>query len=404
MIDWTTLKREKFDRITAALIRRHHPEAATVRERVIVPDPRGGDEGIDLLIIDPDKTWLYQQKYFPQGFSGSMRDTRRKQIRGSFDQAMRLEPRPDVWVLVVPHNLNTGERKFIQALPDRIEDGPKPRIEWVGQAELDDMVARHPDVEGYALRDAASLALERAGGALPRNAVLRNLEDYTARMGDLETAADELDTDWTPRFITDPTGEQALTAVPKHNNPRPIEQVIRVSTSDMDSDARKQWEEVLGYGIPGEVRVQTRPGDSFYRQAPQFLKESHDPNQPYEYRIKKHAPDPHPLVGGRVELRLEMPNHTQVAELLTVTAVSQGYRGMRIELKASDCCTLELRTPLASSPDRTAGHLNLTFHLGNSVPQDALDALDLKAAVRACAKVVLNLPAVVMGQPTQPIV
>lgn len=406
MLDWSNLGQERFDRVTASLIRRCHTGASDVRERVIVPDARGGDQGIDILVVDGDEQWLYQQKYFPEGFSGGFRDTRRRQIRESFDQAMRLEPRPDVWVLVVPRNLTPGEREFLEKLPQRVSGGSNLKIQWVGQAELDDLVARHPDVEGYALRDATSLALERAGGVFPPDTLLTSLEDYTRRMGDLNAAADNLDPDWTPRFVIDPTGEQALTVVPKHDNPRPIEHVLRVSIEDMTPDTRKQWEQVLGYGMPGEVRVRTRPGDSFYRQAPQFLMDSHDPNQAHEYQIKKEVADPHPLIGRRVELRLEMPNHTHVAELLTVTAVSEGLRGVRIELEASACCNLELRVPTKDPSGSTARQLSLTFHLDltNSLPREALEALDLRAAFVACTKATLALPTVVVGRPVEAIV
>lgn len=406
MFDWSDLGQERFDRVTASLIRRHHTSASSITERVIVPDARGGDQGIDILVVDGDERWLYQQKYFPEGFSGGFRDTRRRQIRESFDQAIRLDRRPNVWVLVVPRNLTTGEREFLDKLPQRVSDGSRPKIQWVGQAELDDLVARHPDVEGYALRDAASLALTRAGGAFPPNTVLTSLEDYTRRMGDLSTAADDLDPDWTPRIVTEPTGEQALTVVPKHNNPRPIEHVMRVSIDDMAPDTRKQWEQVLGYGMPGEVRVRTRPGDSFYRQAPQFLMGSHDFSQEHEYQIKKEAADPHPLNGRRVELRLEMPNHTHVAELLTVTTVSEGLLGVRTELKASACCSLELRIPTQDPSGSTARQLSLTFHLNltNSLPHEALEALDLRAAFANCTKATLDIPTVVMGRPAEAIV
>lgn len=406
MLDWKSIGREKFERITAALIRRHHSDASNVQERVTVPDARGGDQGIDVLVVEANATWVYQQKYFPEGFSGGWKDTRRAQIRGSFDQAMRLDPRPDIWTLVVPANLNTGERNYLNSLTDRVEEGPKPEIQWIGQAELDDLISRHQDLEGYALRDAASLALERAGGTLPANSILHTLEDYTARLGDLDRAAQDLDPDWTPRFITDQEGNRALTAVPKHRNARPIEQVIRLNTSDMDPDTRLQWERVVGYGVPGKLRVTTRPGNSFYRQAPQFLIESHNPDLEYEYLIEKPDTQPHSLIGKRVELRVEMADHTNISELVTVTSVNQGILGILIELQSSGASTLELRAPLISCPDNSERklHLNLRLHLAESSPQEGLDALNLHLAIRNCERIVLDLPAVVTEHPAEAIV
>lgn len=406
MLDWKNLEQEKFDRITASLIRRHHADASPFKENVVVPDARGGDQGIDILVVTEDKKWVYQQKYFPEGFSGGFKETRRQQIRASFDQAMRLDPRPDVWALVVPRDLTPSERSFLEELPQRISGGLIPEIRWIGQAELDDLIARYPDVEGYALRDAASLALHRAGGSFPPNTILTGLEDYTKRMGDLNVAADDLDPDWSPRFIIDHTGEQSLAVMPKNSNPQPIEHVLRVSINDMTPDARKQWERVVGYGMPGEVHVQTRPGNSFYRQAPQFLIDSHDPNRAYEYQIKKDAVAPHPLIGQRVEFRMELPNHTFVTELLTVTAVSKGFLGVRIELEASACCTLEFLAPTERASGKNSRQLSLTFHLdlASSLPHETLEALDLRATFAGCTKAHLDLPTVVAGHPEDAIV
>lgn len=406
MLDWNALGQERFDRVTASLIRRHHADASSITEKVIVPDARGGDRGIDMLVMDGAKKWLYQQKYFPEGFSGGYRETRRRQIQRSFDQAMRLDPRPDVWVLVVPRNLTPHEQDFLTKLPQRVSDDPTPEIQWVGQAELDDLIARHPDVEEYALRDAASLALKRAGGSFPPNSIITSVEEYTRRMGDLNASTDNLDPDWTPRFFVDSAGKPALTVVPKHNNPRPIEFVLRVPIEDMSPDNRKQWERVLGYGMSGEVRVQTRPGGSFYRQAPQFLIDSHDPDQSHEYRIMKAAANPPPLVGRRVELRLEMPDHAVVTELLTVTAASQGFFGVRVELEASKCCSLELLVPMQDPPGGAERKLSLTFHIDpdNSLPHEVLEAFDLRATFVACVKASLNIPIVIMGRITDNIV
>lgn len=400
MLDWNALGQEQFDRVTASLIRRRHTDASSITDSVIVPDARGGDQGIDMLVVDGGKQWLYQQKYFPEGFSGGYKKTRRQQIRRSFDKAMQLDPRPEVWVLVVPRNLTSDELEFVRNLPQRVSDGPIPTIEWVGQAELDDLITRYEDVEAYALRDATTLALERAGGSFPPNTIINSMEEYTRRMGDLNKASDSLDPDWAPRLVVDSTGESSLTVVPKHNNPRPIEFCLRVSADDMSSNTRKEWERVLGYGMTGEVHVQTRPGDSFYRRGPQFLVDSHDPDQEYEYRITKAAADPHPLVGQRVELRLEMPDHTFDSELLTVTAVSQGFLGLAVTLEASRFCSLEFLVPTQALPGMSERKLSLKFHLdlNNSLPQESLEALALREKFAACAKASLDLPTVIMGQ------
>src|SRR5690554_5709372 len=96
---WERCGRDAFERAVELLLQRKH-QAGPGKAQAI--DGRGGDEGIDVDVTEPDGTisTIYQLKYFPEGFSGGFREVRRKQILNSFRAAMKHEPA--LWVLVVP--------------------------------------------------------------------------------------------------------------------------------------------------------------------------------------------------------------------------------------------------------------------------------------------------------------
>lgn len=392
MLKWGDLGQENFDRITTALIKRKHPHA----RKVVVPDARGGDDGIDILVEDTNETWLYQQKYFREGFSGGYAKTRRAQIRSSFDQAMKLKPRPDVWALLVPRDLTNAERAVINALPDRIKDeGPRPRIEAVGQTELDELVIENSDIEKFALRDATREALELAvGDQLAANMMISNVEDYTARLSAVNAEADAVDTDWTTRPILDSSGQEAVAIIPKHKNPQPIIFSLQLDEGDFDNETRDRYEDVIGYGLPGELVVNTPPGKSIYHQAPAFLLSSHDPTNNYQWKISPASENVDPLVGQRVVMHLEYASRTKSSHVLTITQLTRGAFGMAIELKLTDICQLLFKLP---EPDPlgvrvTHGNLGFTTELGTSRPEDTLEALDLQRDISAATRVILDLP------------
>lgn len=395
MLDWGTLGREKFERATAALIRRRHRTEHEVRDEVLVPNARGGDAGIDILVKDREGTWLYQQKYFPEGFSGGHAKSRRAQIRGSFDQAMKLNPRPDFWVLLVPLDLTLDERDWLNTLPDRIKKGPGPVIRTMGSSELDELLARNQDIEEHTLRDATSLALERVGDAVLADKAITSVEDYTARLNKLNTAADALDTDWTPRVTIDESGQEAVSVVPKHNNPRPIVFSLQINPNEMEDDDRDSFEDVVGYGLPGEVTVGTSPGKSIYHHAPAFLLSSHDPTNSYQWKISGTSKVSDPMAGKRVELRLQFADQSSAVKLLTIKQVSRGIFGTAIALKLTDICTVLLRLPKPKEAGTHAGsggsRLNIKVAMENALPEEILEAMDLELDIASSTELILEL-------------
>lgn len=102
-IEWDHLTQPRFDRMVEALVHRLYVEDAEVE----VMNGRGGDGGIDIKVTVDSRVWIYQLKYFPDGFPGSYQG-RRTGIKRSFKKA--LEHDPDDWVLVVPCALTPAER------------------------------------------------------------------------------------------------------------------------------------------------------------------------------------------------------------------------------------------------------------------------------------------------------
>lgn len=101
-INWDNAKREDFDEIVEGLIFRSRSGDG----RVEVVNGRGGDGGRDIVVhLGDGGSDIYQLKFFPEGFSGGF--TRKRQIKESFETAMKLKPTR--WILVVPANLTVRE-------------------------------------------------------------------------------------------------------------------------------------------------------------------------------------------------------------------------------------------------------------------------------------------------------
>lgn len=98
-VDWVGLGEEQFSRVVQVMVKRRWAGAATVH----APDGRGGDGGIDILVVDQgDRRRVYQIKFFTDGFSGDRKTTRQKRIgslsarAGSRSTSVRVSPgRPE---------------------------------------------------------------------------------------------------------------------------------------------------------------------------------------------------------------------------------------------------------------------------------------------------------------------
>ncbi|MGA0568622.1 hypothetical protein ACO2Q7_14930 [Rathayibacter sp. KR2-224] len=167
VFDWSTCSRDDFERLVEALLVREAEAEPGLCARAI--DGRGGDGGIDVDVRvkkTAELIRIFQLKHFPEGFSGGHRKSRWPQIKNSFNEAMKLNPR--TWTLVIPGNGTVQERKSVSAL----KGTHNVIVRFMGRAELDGLLAKHPDLHDMFTRDAArsALAIVRREQAVPATA------------------------------------------------------------------------------------------------------------------------------------------------------------------------------------------------------------------------------------------
>jgi hypothetical protein len=67
-INWRQAERQEFEWVFEQLMLREHRGAADV---VRIPDDRGGDGGIDILVDYPNRRLVYQLKFYTDGLSSN---------------------------------------------------------------------------------------------------------------------------------------------------------------------------------------------------------------------------------------------------------------------------------------------------------------------------------------------
>ncbi len=261
-IDWKSLPREEFERIVELLLLR---ECAAPGRRVEVPDGRGGDGGMDVAVYDDDSGELleiYQLKYFPDGFAGN--SGRRTQISRSFTTAMGHRPR--VWTLVTPGNLTPGERRSVGSLP---HDYPVI-IRSIGRVELDDLLAKHADVQSFAMRDAQREALQLVGR---ESAAMATADDLIEEAARIKSAGGALSPYWSPRITID-GGTQTLEWMPLRADSREKEPLTWQAQLDFTGHEplRDAFGRIFDWGSdeslvlpPAVVRQVDRLGPDWFR-------------------------------------------------------------------------------------------------------------------------------------------
>ena len=92
--------RERFETFCAELLDLENPG---LEVHQIAANP--GDDGIDVLVIRPDGKDIYQCKYFRD----TLKDSQRKQIRNSYNTAVRKNTNIHSWYLCLPRQLTKPE-------------------------------------------------------------------------------------------------------------------------------------------------------------------------------------------------------------------------------------------------------------------------------------------------------
>ncbi len=240
-VDWTRLDRNEFERIVNVLITRDgeaHGFAA------VAPDGRGGDDGIDIELRDATSgqiVHIYQLKHFPQGFSSGWGKSRRPQIRESFNTAAKHHPAH--WTLVVPEQFTAAEQKFVTGLAT----SSSTSTHIMGTVELDKLLAQHPDVHDWAIRDAVNNVLDRIGR---RDVQPTTTTDAVAGLARYMAQQDTFSLYWGRRqAVVD--GEVVWEIYPKRADApemEPLHITVDTAFGAEDGELRKLARDVFGYG------------------------------------------------------------------------------------------------------------------------------------------------------------
>jgi hypothetical protein len=246
LFPWDSCGQPLFDRIVEALLTEMHRDGPGTLEAM---DGRGGDGGIDLDLTMPDGTidTIYQLKYFPEGFSGGHR-ARRRQIEKSFKAAMKHTPRR--WVLVVPGNLTTEERKFVRALAQKYA-GVEIGRTW-GRAALDAELARLPRVFKYFTRDQRMEDLRIAGLERQGLASAADIAEYATSMGE---SLSSQSMHWDLHVTTGPEGVTTRVSArhPRAMEYEPLEGRISFVPGRVGEEARQRLEDARAFGTPVDL-------------------------------------------------------------------------------------------------------------------------------------------------------
>jgi len=186
-VNWGHLGQPEFDRRVETLLVRMYRDRPGLRAEAI--NGSGGDGGLDVAVYDDQDNVVevYQLKYYPEGFSGGHGRSRKPKIKDSFVRAMKFSPRR--WVLVTPVNLKTPERKWLKALKGDYHVD----IDWMGQAALDEALAKYDDLVGYFTRDPLVETLRVIG---QESAAMTQPNDYAERLTDISKVADRRSAFW----------------------------------------------------------------------------------------------------------------------------------------------------------------------------------------------------------------
>lgn len=240
-VDWTRLDRNEFERIVNVLLTR---DGEVRGFTAVAPDGRGGDDGIDIELrnaISGRIVHIYQLKHFPQGFSSGWGKSRRPQIRESFNTAAKHHPAH--WTLVVPEQFTASEQKFVTGLAT----GSSVSTHIMGTVELDKLLAQHPDVHDWAVRDAVNNVLDRIGR---RDVQPITTADASEGLARYMAQQDTFSLYWGRRqAVVD--GEVVWEIYPKRADApamEPLRITVDAAFGEEDGELRKLATDVFGYG------------------------------------------------------------------------------------------------------------------------------------------------------------
>ncbi|MGP4965868.1 hypothetical protein [Glutamicibacter ardleyensis] len=361
-IDWKHIAEDDFNRVVEALLMRkyHHPPKSTVE----VIDGRGGDGGIDVAVYVEDKIKeIFQLKHFPEGFSGGFRDSRRKQIKKSFDTAW-TNHKPPLWTLVVPSNPTVQEGKHISGL----SKGKTVKATIWGIARLDSELAYHPDLLSAATRNPLLEALRTIG---QEPAALVDSSDLSKRAIELHKLAAGRSLYWDVDFQVSAHG---VTEIYRAKDPRAEELeplgfnfTLKTNTFGLKQDIQR----VLDFGARRHLTIPGAAVEGFNAVGPEWFQKDGAIE-----RLEIRAADQLPA-DQQISVTLEFldeDGYTRSSHQGMMHAKSVGGRGVAFLAKFYGMLELDAEIPNAISEP---GRFDLSIAFAHSRVSDAQETLQL---------------------------
>lgn len=266
-IVWSKIDEETFNDLVESLLVREFSRDGMIAMAV---DGRGGDGGID-VDVRVRKTHqlvqIYQLKYFPEGFSGG-HVKRRSQIKGSLTEALKLKP--PVWTLVVPRKVTVKERQAVRAM----RKGHDVRIDFLTPPELDNLLAKHPDIER---RFSADREVEILSVFNRKEAALVGAGDLRAELSRMSDRLHSRSEYWGTAFYVGPDGVPVESFFPKREDAierEPLEMNLTLEFSAEDDVLRRQFETAMKFGPIESVDLPARVIRSLEKKGPEWFRET----------------------------------------------------------------------------------------------------------------------------------
>lgn len=378
---WKHAEREDFEWAVEQLIIRAHSDADDIR----IPDDRGGDSGIDIMVDYPSRRMVYQLKFYTDGLSSNER-TRKTQIKRSFDSAMKLDPRPDEWVLVIPCKYKDSIVTYVTEVLIAKQNGSRPTFTMIDQPKLDSMLLDNPDLLDRFSRDDYFTKLVELHKA-ELSALTGGIGDVSTRLRGIDRVVAAQDDHWTLDYISY-RGTTIVTPRAKHARAAemsPLGVRFGIDITKVDETLANNVREVLGFGAPGGVVLPAEAVKDFTWFGPEFWK---PPGELSQVHIGG-AEAIEALKGRAVRLALHDDTGLEIGVhegLISRCAFGPG--GCSITAKFHRSLEISMLVPFTAGDD---GHATITLDTTGCEPREVYRGIDLRSAVRRTETLQIHL-------------
>ncbi|MET7609276.1 hypothetical protein [Streptomyces avermitilis] len=358
-IEWDRIGQPEFDRRVEALLYRMFDGS---NGRVTARNGRGGDEGIDVEVATDRGLRIFQLKYYPDGFPGSVRG-RRASIKKSFKTALRHQPVE--WTLVVPATLTPSERRFL----DKLAEGHQVVVSVMDRPALDNGFADFPNLEATFTREHLR---EAARDFNHEQALLYDGDDLIERVRRLGERADTVDQDWTWDF--ERRGDEVTRTLralhPQASECSPITIHMASRPDGMDNQLTAAINRTLGFGIAEEVTVPPEALESLTIRGPEFIAQ-HITDATLTWRPI--TPTAAPGVNAEISFRTA-DDAVTARHTGRLTSVGAGALGTSIEIDVHGA-VLQMMLPYNAD---TAATIRYSYDLDGREPGEAARVLRIQ--------------------------